>query len=159
MTEYTISEVSEMFHLPASTLRYYEEAGILTEVGRTENKQRVYREEHINRLRTISCFKGTGMTIAELQSFFIYEEKEAEHIEDIMHLLNERKDSVMRQLQQLKKDYNHVLRKLEYYGDIQKSLEAGEPAPDWELYRNRNFINCDDENGFVNLNKNEKNVK
>lgn len=159
MTTYTISEVSEMFHLPASTLRYYEEAGLLTDVGRTGNGQRVYCEEHINRLRTIGCFKGTGMSIAELQAFFRYEEKEDEHIDDILDLLNERKASVIRQLSQLKKDYNHVLRKLEYYGDIQKSLKEGRPSPDWDLYRNRNFVCCDEEGGVVNLNKNDKNTK
>ena len=30
MDTYTIKEVSEMFHLPSSTLRYYEDLGILT---------------------------------------------------------------------------------------------------------------------------------
>ena len=29
MDTYTIKEVSEMFHLPSSTLRYYEDLGIL----------------------------------------------------------------------------------------------------------------------------------
>lgn len=29
MDIYTIKEVSEMFHLPSSTLRYYEDLGIL----------------------------------------------------------------------------------------------------------------------------------
>ena len=35
MDTYTIKEVSEMFHLPSSTLRYYEDLGILTNVGRS----------------------------------------------------------------------------------------------------------------------------
>ena len=35
MKEYTIRELSEMFGLPASTIRYYEDEGILTNVGRT----------------------------------------------------------------------------------------------------------------------------
>ena len=31
-----------MFHLPSSTLRYYEDLGILTNVGRSKSGQRVY---------------------------------------------------------------------------------------------------------------------
>ena len=37
-----------MFDLPASTLRYYEDAGILTNVGSDENNQRMYKEEHVH---------------------------------------------------------------------------------------------------------------
>ena len=56
MDTYTIKEVSEMFHLPSSTLRYYEDLGILTNVGRSKSGQRVYIRGHINRLKTICCF-------------------------------------------------------------------------------------------------------
>lgn len=38
MDTYTIKEVSEMFHLPSSTLRYYEDLGILTNVGRSKSR-------------------------------------------------------------------------------------------------------------------------
>lgn len=69
MDTYTIKEVSEMFHLPSSTLRYYEDLGILTNVGRSKSGQRVYIQGHINRLKTICCFKKTGMSIANCSSF------------------------------------------------------------------------------------------
>lgn len=55
MDTYTIKEVSEMFHLPSSTLRYYEDLGILTNVGRSKSGQRVYIQGHINRLKTPSA--------------------------------------------------------------------------------------------------------
>lgn len=38
MKEYTIRELSKMFDLPASTIRYYEDEGILTNVGRTSSR-------------------------------------------------------------------------------------------------------------------------
>ena len=50
MAAYTIKQVSQMFGLPASTLRYYEEIGLLPVVEKTKAKQRIYTEEHINRL-------------------------------------------------------------------------------------------------------------
>ena len=86
MAEYTIREVSEMFHLPTSTLRYYEDMKILTNVERTATGQRIYRDCHIGRLRTICCFKNAGMSIAQLKEFFSYESEEAEHIDEILLL-------------------------------------------------------------------------
>ena len=47
MKEYTIRELSKMFDLPASTIRYYEDEGILTNVGRTSSGQRVFTDGHV----------------------------------------------------------------------------------------------------------------
>lgn len=139
MKEYSIKELSELFHLPPSTLRYYEDLGILTNVERTTGGQRVYREMHVNRLRTICCFKKTGMTMSQLQTFFSYETDEAEHIDDILALLTEQKESVVERLAQLQNAYEHVLRKLSYYSDIKKAMDAGQPLPAWADYRNADF--------------------
>lgn len=65
-----------MFGLPASTLRYYEEIGLLPAVEKTKANQRIYTEEHIGRLGAIRCFKETGMSMAKLLEFFTYEEEE-----------------------------------------------------------------------------------
>ncbi|MDO5424422.1 MAG: MerR family transcriptional regulator [Eubacteriales bacterium] len=139
MKTYTIKEVSKMFNLPASTLRYYEDMGILTNVGRTESGQRIYTDGHINRLRTICCFKGTGMSIAKLQTFFSYEEKETGCVDAILDLLNEQKAEVTAQIEKMQKDLKHVERKLHYYSDIKTAQEAGTPLPDWADYRDKEF--------------------
>ena len=44
MDTYTIKEVSEMFHLPSSTLRYYEDLGILTNVAANPASVSIYRD-------------------------------------------------------------------------------------------------------------------
>lgn len=137
MKEYSIREVSDMFDLPSSTLRYYEEMGILTNVARSPSGQRIYYDMHINRLRTICCFKRTGMTIAQLKRYFAYEADEPAHIDDILALLHEQEETVTEEIRQLQEAYTHVLRKLAYYGDIKCSLETGEPLPNWKDYKNQ----------------------
>ena len=86
MKTYTIKEISQMFHFPPSTLRYYEEAGLLTDIERTVSGQRIYTDKHVNRLKTICCFKNAGMTISQLKEFFYYEAREADCIDDILLL-------------------------------------------------------------------------
>lgn len=135
--EYSIREVSELFHIPASTLRYYEEEGILVNVRKNASGQRVYERGHINRLSTIFCFKRTGMKIAQLKDFFAYEEDEAGHIDDILKLLEGQRDYVTKQMEQLQKDYAHVGRKLRYYEAIKQALMEGKPRPSWDDYREK----------------------
>lgn len=139
MAEYTIREISEMFHLPASTLRYYEEIGILSNIDRTSSGHRIFTDVHVNRLGTICCFKNTGMTIAQLKAFFSYESAESEHIDDILSLLDMQKESLVRQISELQSDFIHILKKLHYYRDIKKCLEANQPLPEWNDYKNKNF--------------------
>ena len=127
----------------ASTLRYYEDQGLLTNVERTETGQRIYEDCHIDRLRAICCFKNAGMTIDDLKKFFVYESNEPEHIDEILDLLESRRESLDEQRRALNEAAMHVQRKLHYYGDIKRAIDAGEDWPDWREYKNRAYsIEC-----------------
>lgn len=141
MAEYSIREISEMFQLPSSTLRYYEEEGILTNIARTASGQRIYEDCHVNRLRTICCFKNTGMTIQQLKEFFSYESAETDNIDHILSLLQTHKESITEQISRLQMDYAHILRKLHYYSDIKKCLETNQSLPQWKDYKFKEFTN------------------
>ena len=132
MRTYSIREISELFSLPASTLRYYESEGLLPVVEKNASGQRIYTEEHIERLNCINCFKRTGMTIPHLRKFFEYEADEAQHIDDIICLLEDQEKQVDEKLRQLQKDSAHVHHKVEHYKAIKHALENNLPLPVWE---------------------------
>ena len=132
---YTIREVSEMFNIPVSTLRYYEDEGLLTNVGRSPTNQRIYYEMHINRLRSICCFKRTGMSISQLRDFFNFESDEDNSIDDMIALLDCQKKSVEDKLKELHADYDHVQKKIRFYTDIKKAIENNLPKPNWLDYK------------------------
>lgn len=131
MKNYTIREISEMFELPSSTLRYYESEGLLPEVPKSSSGQRIYSDEHVERLKCINCFKRTGMTIPQLRKFFIYEADEAAHIDKIISLLKDQEQIVNEKLIQLQKDSAYVHHKVEYYSEIKHALENNLPLPVW----------------------------
>lgn len=131
MKNFSIKEISQLLTIPSSTLRYYEEVGILNNVERNSSGQRVYNEGHIGRIKAINCFKGTGMTISMLQEFFEYEDNEREHIDDIIILLEEQKRNVDSKFEQLEKDRKQISRKLRYYNAMKKALEENRPVPSW----------------------------
>ena len=132
---YTIREVSEMFNIPVSTLRYYEDEGLLTNVGLSPTNQRIYYEMHINRLRSICCFKRTGMSISQLRDFFNFESDEDNSIDDMIALLECQKKSVEDKLKELHADYDHVQKKIRFYTDIKKAIENNLPKPNWLDYK------------------------
>ncbi len=135
MKAYTIKEVSELFNIPNSTIRYYEGIGILTKVERNSVGKRIFLESHINRLKAISCFKNTGMSLEKIKQFFDFEDDEYNKIDDIISLLSNQEKKVIEDLERLKKDYNHIKKKILYYTDVKKSVINKEILPQWKDYK------------------------
>ena len=66
---YTIGQVSEMFDLPISTLRYYDKEGFFPHLVRKGNI-RYFSNHEIEALHLIECLKKSGLGIKEINQFF-----------------------------------------------------------------------------------------
>lgn len=66
---YTIGQVSEMFNLPISTLRYYDKEGLFPNLERKGNI-RYFSDVEIEAIRVIECLKESGLEIKEIKKFF-----------------------------------------------------------------------------------------
>lgn len=65
---YTIGQVSEMFGLPISTLRYYDQQGLFPGMKRVSGIRR-FSEAEIEALRVIECLKKSGLEIRDIKQF------------------------------------------------------------------------------------------
>lgn len=65
---YTIGQISEMFHLPISTLRYYDKEGLFPNIERSSGIRR-FGDKEIEALRVIECLKKSGMEIKDIKIF------------------------------------------------------------------------------------------
>lgn len=65
---YTIGQISEMFHLSVSTLRYYDKEGLFPDLKRSSGVRR-FGEKEIEALRVIECLKKSGLEIREIKTF------------------------------------------------------------------------------------------
>ncbi len=65
---YTIGQVSEMFGIPISTLRYYDKEGLFPGMQRTSGIRR-FGEKELEALRVIECLKKSGMEIKDIRQF------------------------------------------------------------------------------------------
>lgn len=134
---YSITEVSKMYHLPTTTLRYYEDLGLLYDIPRIKGR-RAYTQEHLNRLGAICCFKDTGMTLKELQELFAAQDDDAD-LDKTCDILDNHYQRVLEQLALLKKNERHIKRKVRFYHDIRTAKENHSKMPDWDDYRDRDF--------------------
>lgn len=66
---YSIQEVSKQTKLPSSTLRYYEEIGLLDPVQRAANGHRCYSDADLRRLNLIKKLRLTGMPLDAMCAF------------------------------------------------------------------------------------------
>ncbi|MFF2641075.1 heavy metal-responsive transcriptional regulator [Streptomyces niveus] len=66
MSTYRISQLAERSGVPATTLRFYEDAGLLP-AGRTPAGYRVYGEDAVERLGFISSAKLLGLALEEIR--------------------------------------------------------------------------------------------
>lgn len=132
MKTYTIKEISELFSIPASALRYYEDIGLLENIERTKAGQRIYTDAHIARLNAINCFKNTGLPISKMQDFFKYEKDIALNIDNIIALVTEHEDNTRRQLEKMQNDLLHIQHKVRFYAGIKKAIEEGTKWPEWD---------------------------
>lgn len=65
---YSIGEVSEMFDLPVSTLRYYDKEGLFPDMMRVSGIRK-FSDRELETLRVIECLKKSGMEIKDIRQF------------------------------------------------------------------------------------------
>ena len=130
-TTFTIQEISKEYDVQASTLRYYEEIGLLTDVLRTESGQRLYNQEHIKRMDGILCFKRTGMPITKIKEYYDLESNMSENINAIIRLASDHEAEIISKIEELKADLAHINYKVNYFKSVKDALQKGEAIPEW----------------------------
>lgn len=68
---YTIGQISEMFNLPISTLRFYDKEGLFPSLERT-NGIRKFTDVEIEALNVIECLKQAGVEIKDIKQFMTW---------------------------------------------------------------------------------------
>ncbi len=66
----TISEVSKRCNISPDTLRYYEKAGLLSDVNRTPGGIRDYTQQDCMQIEFVKCMRKAGLSIEILRKYF-----------------------------------------------------------------------------------------
>lgn len=115
MRTYTIKDVAQQFQLPISTIRYYDEKGLLPFVARDHNGNRVFTDSDLNLIKTIVCLKTTGMLLKQIRQYIQLCLQGPASIPQRQALLATHKAAVLRQQQALVQALQEIDLKLERY--------------------------------------------
>jgi DNA-binding transcriptional MerR regulator len=66
---YSIGEVADRVGVSVDTLRYYEKAGLLNGVARTESGRRLYSDDDCGWILFVRRLRGTAMPIGEIAEY------------------------------------------------------------------------------------------
>ena len=141
---YTIGQVSEMFGLPISTLRYYDKEGLFPTIER-QSGIRKFSENEIEALRVIECLKASGLEIKDIKQFMDWVTEGSSTYEKRKALFDSRKEAVEAEIAKLQKMLDMVKFKCWYYetaikdgneDGINKMLPDKLPSEIQKLYDN-----------------------
>ena len=111
---YTIGQVSEMFHLPISTLRYYDKEGFFPNLERKGNI-RYFSDNELEAIRIIECLKQSGLEIKDIKQFFEWVTEGSSSYTKRKELFEHRKAAVKEEIKQLEKTLAMLEFKCWYY--------------------------------------------
>lgn len=129
---YSITELSKIFNLPASTIRYYEKIGLLENVEHINAYRRVYDDAHIDRLVAIECFKKALLPLDEIKRFFIYEKDIVTNSDNILNMMKAQEEATTKAMKNLDDGLKHVQKKVRYYTMVNEAVKNNTPLPSWD---------------------------
>lgn len=116
---YTIGQVSEMFGLPISTLRYYDKEGLFPNMQR-ESGIRKFDEKEIEALRVIECLKKSGLEIKDIKQFMQWCVQGSKTYPQRQELFLKQKEAVEAEIERMNKVLDMLKFKCWYYGEAIK---------------------------------------
>lgn len=111
---YSIGQVSEMFNLPISTLRYYDKQGLFPDMERTSGIRK-FTEKEIEALRVIECLKKSGLEIKEIRQFMDWCKVGPSTYSLRKELLEKQKETVEAEIEHMNKVLDMIKFKCWYY--------------------------------------------
>lgn len=116
---YTIGQVSEIFGLPISTLRYYDKEGLFPGIQRTSGIRK-FDEKEMEALRVIECLKKSGMEIKDIKLFMEWCAKGSETYPQRRELFLKQKENVEAEIKHMNKVLDMLTFKCWYYEEAIK---------------------------------------
>ena len=109
-----IGEVADRAGVPAKTIRYYENLGLLPAPTRAANGYRSYDESILRRLAFIRAAQASGLTLGEIRGVLSFRERgetPCDHVRDLIDRRAAELDDRIRELTRLRAELTRLSRR------------------------------------------------
>ena len=110
-----IQEFSKLTKVPAKTIRYYEEIGLLPAPARTENNYRQYDKQDVERLRLVAGARRLDLSLEEIREILDLRDRREAPCRVLLERLEHKADEIAERILALK-EMERELRQLHKLG-------------------------------------------
>jgi len=96
-----IGEVEQRSGVPAKTIRYYEDVGVLGSPARTPSGYRVYDQAVLDRLRFIRAAQAVGLHLGEIREIVALRDRGETPCSHVAELIRKRAGEIDQQISEL----------------------------------------------------------
>lgn len=115
---YTMKQVCERTDLTYDTLKFYCNKGLVPNVKRDKNNRRVFSGRDIEWIKSLSCLKSCGFSIAEMQDYVELCKKGETSIPERQAMLNEKLSYLHDEIKKLQGSIDYIHWKQQFYRDV-----------------------------------------
>ena len=115
---YTLMQACKEVNMTYETLKFYCNAGLVPNVKRDKNNRRIFDENNINWIKSLTCLKNCGMSIKDMQVYLdlcLQGQKTIPQRQDILKL---QKEKLIHQLEDIQKSLDYIDHKLDFYQKV-----------------------------------------
>ena len=111
---YTIGQLSKMFDLPVSTLRYYDKEGLFLDLQRTSGIRK-FNDRQVEALRVIECLKKSGLEIKDIRQFMKWCDEGPSTYQKRKDMFEKQKENIEAEMEKLNRTLSMIKFKCWYY--------------------------------------------
>lgn len=119
---YSVKEVAKMLDITTHTVRFYTDKGLVPNLERDKNNNRVFNDDSINWLRGALRLKKCGMSVEDIKRYVDLSMEGNSTIEERYEIILKQKEIVLAQLEELKSMADYITNKEKHYRDIKNNV-------------------------------------
>lgn len=119
---YTVKEVAQIVDLTEHTVRYYADNGLVPNLQRDMNNNRLFDEDSLNWLTSAKFLKQCGMSIKDIKKFVELCLEGVSTVQERYEIIVKQKAVALAQLEKAKRSIQYLERKENHFLDIINSV-------------------------------------
>ena len=115
---YSMREACEQCHLSYETLKYYCNVGLVPNVSRDEHNYRVFDDDDITWINSLTCLNKCGMSLKEIKAYIALCLEGESTIPERQAMLSKKRDALLLKQQEIQASIDFIDYKQQLYDDI-----------------------------------------
>ena len=115
---YTMKQVCQKLDMTYETLKYYCKEGLIPNVKRDKNNYRIFDNNNINWISSLTCLKKCGMSIQDMKKYLGLCLQGSSSIPDRKEMLAVQRKLLIQKMNELKESIDFIDWKQNFYDEI-----------------------------------------